>query len=298
MGRLYFHIVSLGLLLLFGCHQAPEQAAQAVSPTPVVAEVTPALEQRELLTPAVPEVRPVRLKAARNSPPKLVVTPKSRAETNPPVSKPSPQKIRPPTLALERSYPKAKNSASSTQGSEAASLALDKAIQSGQVEAAFQGTGDPRKMVHLVLFNSSSRPIRIRLEPGMILDPGERPVQPLLVTEEADFTLQPGDLYRGSLTSFCMDSRVPAPRPGETVAYRFSDRTRDGGPAAVRAHNAAEKLAQKSPYKHAITQIAIWKALKQPVEEKHWYSVLGAQSKDPRIRQEVLRQVERVLRSL
>ena len=287
------------MLLLFGCHQPPRGQQAKSLPTPrVVAQVAQGeLGAVEAASP-VPEVRPVRLRASRNSPPKPIVIRKNSPEPPEPKVKPSPRKARPPSLGLKTSYPKANSSESLVQGPEAASLALDKAIQSGQVEAVFSGTGDPRKLVHFILFNSGSRPIRIRLEPGMILDPGERPVQPLLVTEEADFTLQPGDVYRGNLTSFCMDSRVPAPQPGETVAYRFSDRTRDGGPAAVRAHRAAERLLKTSPYKHAVTQIAIWKALKQPVGEKHWYSVLGVKSKDPRVRQDVLREVERVLRSL
>lgn len=174
---------------------------------------------------------------------------------------------------------------------------MDSTIQSGQLQADFHGTGDPWDMVHLRLYNSSNRPVRIQLVSGMILNPGgHHQVQPLLLTEDADFTLQPGESYTGNLTSFCMDSRVPAPQPGEPVEYRFSTRTSDGGPAAVRAQKAAEELVQSSPYRHAITQIAIWKSLGQPVEEKHWASVLGVYAKDPRIRQEVLREVERVLK--
>ena len=182
---------------------------------------------------------------------------------------------------------------------EAASLALDSAIQSGRLEAAYHGTGDPWRMVHFTVHNSSARPVRVQLVSGMILNPeDDHPVQPLLVTEDADFVLQPGESYTGNLTSFCMDSRVPAPQPGEPVEYRFSVRTRDGGPAAVRAQRAAERLVPTSPYRHAITQIAIWKSLNQPLEEKHWLSVLGAYANDQRIRQEVLREVERVLRAI
>ena len=264
----------------------------------MVAQVTPAEVAAEERGSPAPEIRAVRLRAARHSPPKPIVIPKRPPEERAPIAEPSPQKVRPPRLALKASYPKAKSSGVEVKGPESASLALDRAIQSGQLSAFYRGTDDPLKMIYLVLHNSGDRAVRVRLTPGMILDPGERQVQPLLVTEEADFTLQPGDVYRGSLTSFCMDSRVPAPRLGESVAYRFSDRTRDGGPAAVRAHKAAEKLLKSSPYKHAVTQIAIWKALKQPVEDKHWYSVLGAQSKDPSVRQQVLREVERVLKSL
>jgi hypothetical protein len=182
---------------------------------------------------------------------------------------------------------------------EAASLALDRAIQSGQLQAHFQGTGHPQEMVHFLLINQSDGPVKVRLVPGMILNPGnQQRVQPLLVTEEVETVLQPGESRAGTLLSFCMDSRVPAPLPGQPVDYRFSTRTQDGGPEAVRAHRAAEQLVKSSPYRHAITQIAIWKSLNQPVEEKHFRSVLGPSANDPRVRQEVLRQVDRILKSL
>lgn len=204
-----------------------------------------------------------------------------------------------PLALAAPSYPEARPPASALEKAEAASLALDEWIQSGQLRATFHGTGDLQDMIHFRLVNTSNRPMRVQLTPGMILNPGpQQRVQPLLVTEQAELVLQPGESRAGNLQSFCMDSRVPAPLPGQPVDYRFSTRTEDGGPQAVRAHQAAEKLVKSSPYRHAITQIAIWKSLGQPVDEKHLRSVLGPLARDPQVRREVLQEVDRVLKSL
>jgi len=296
-------LLGLCLLLLVGCGQVSESTRTTPTPLPpAIASVAPHDSPAVEVSP-IPEVRPA-VRLSRRPPPKQPppAPPSSPERQAPPpaASRPSSDpKAPPPKLSLETSYPKAASFSSEVEKAEAASIALDSSIQSGRLQAAYHGTGDPWRMVHFTVHNSSGRPVRVQLVSGMILDPEEHhQVQPLLVTEDADMVLQPGESYSGNLTSFCMDSRVPAPQPGEPVNYRFSPRTRDGGPEAVRAQRAAEKLAQTSPYRHAITQIAIWKSLNQPVEEKHWVSVLGVQTNDPKIRQQVLREVERVLRSI
>ena len=195
-------------------------------------------------------------------------------------------------------YPKAQGYSAEVKRAENASLTLDGLIQSRQLQASFHGTGNLTEMVHFQLVNLSQRSIRVELAPGMILNPGAgRQVQPLLVTEAKTLSLQPGEGRTGTLLSYCLDSRVPAPAYGEAVDYRFSRRTRDGGPEAVRAYHAARKLVGSSPYAHAITQMAIWRALGQPVGEEHLLSLLGPSANDPRLREKVLREVEQVLRS-
>lgn len=216
----------------------------------------------------------------------------------------SPTAISAPQASFERTgekleaYPHARPIGSPLEKSEAASQELDRLIQSGELQAVFQGTCQAREMVHLQLQNVSSRPISIKLASGMILNPGaEHQVQPLLVVEDAVLTLQPGETRSGTLFSYCMDSRVPAPSPGELVDYRFATRTKDGGPEAVRVAHAAQRLVGSSPYAYAITQIAIWKSLGQPVEDLHLYSLLGPAAKDRRVREKVLKEADRVLRS-
>lgn len=300
-------LLSLCLLFLGGCGPAPVDSQPTPPPLPLaIASVSQQDSIPEVEVSPTPEVRGA-LRLSRRPPPVQPAPPspqssgRVRFQAPPPTLSPesSYPKAQPPKLSLETSYPKAASAQSEVEKAEAASLALDSFIQSGRLQAAYHGTGDPWRMVHFTVYNSSQRPVRVQLVSGMILNPEDyHPVQPLLVTEDADFVLQPGESYSGSLTSFCMDSRVPAPQPGEPVAYRFSARTRDGGPAAVRAQKAAEKLLRTSPYRHAVTQIAIWRSLNQPVEEKHWISVLGPYANDPRTRQEVLREVERVLKSI
>lgn len=244
-----------------------------------------------------PERRVKKVPSAIPPPPSY---PQARASAPPAFSLPEPEHrmtIQP--RAGMGSYPQAKPEDSALQRAEAASQALNRQIQSGQLRAIFHGTEDPEEMVHVQLLNVSPRPVTIELACGMILNPASnQKVQPLLVVEDASLTLQPGESHGGTLLSYCMDSRVPAPAYGEPVDYRFTTRTSDGGPEAVRAYMKARKLAGSSPYAHAIAQIAIWKSLGQPVEDLHLYSLLGPSAEDPRIRETVLRDVDRVLRSL
>lgn len=327
MGTICRRVCFLGiglLLLLSGCDlilvtERPGSTptpGQVSNPTPSPTVVESESETETKAATPRPEVRTQTLRLAVPPPPvppeKKPPPPPSKSEQThtPPPSfavEPSYPKARgsepreqavPPPLSLDVGYPTAQSGFTSVEEAEAASLALDKAIQSGRLLAVFQGTGDTRRMVHVFVGNTSNQPIRVRLTPGMILNPGPQQVQPLLVTEELEFVLKPGESQALALESYCMDSRVPAPLPGQSVDYRFSDRMADGGPQAVRAYQAAQKLAKSSPYRHAITQIAIWKSLNQPVEDKHLFSVLGPASRDPRVRQEVMREVDRVLRSL
>lgn len=317
-------------LLLSGCDYVDvAQSSSVAPPPPEVALRTPialpTAEQEadpEEVPAAVSELKPVRLRIeqpplpppepkppppppSKSAPKTEAKQPTFAAKTDYPKAAPPPGKVEsvpeppPPSFALENSYPKALPPAPVVAKAEAASQELDRAVQSGELLVRFHGTGDRQKMVHFYLVNASDKPMKVRLVPGMILNPADQQrVQPLLVTEDLETVLQPGDSRAASLSSYCMDSRVPAPLPGQPVDYRFSKRTKDGGPEAVLAHQVAQEVAKSSPYRHAVTQIAIWKSLKQPVGEEQLRSVLGRSYRDPRVRQEVLREVDKVLSRL
>lgn len=185
---------------------------------------------------------------------------------------------------------------------EGASQQLDQLIRRGSLRAEFIGTGHAGDMVQMNLSNNTGRTISVRLAPGMMLRPGDgQKVQPLMVNEEMLVTLAPGTSTVRSLQSFCMDSRVPAPAPDGLTAYRFATRTKDGGPATVRVLQVAQQIAlqpstlPESYHRQAVTQLALWKSMHQPVGEVQMQSAMGSAYYEPAARRAILADVERVL---
>lgn len=315
MGKVcYAAILLLGLIpLICGCGspklvtntQQTPTPAQTKSPPLAVVQAVAEENLADVLPPPELPVSTKRLEVKPKKPPRPTRTgPLFRGTKPKPADKPrSIKKPKTPSrtakTSQKNSYPKADPFRIQIEKAEAASRTLDSLVQTGQLAVDFHGTGSNREMVHVSIANMSRHPVLVRLTPGMILKPPNyQAVQPLLTAEKEQFLLQPGQVSVGTLQSYCMDSRVPAPARGESVNYRFSTRTKDGGPRAVKAYLVAQKIAKNSPYRHAITQFAIWKALGQPTEEKHFQSVLGPLAKDQAVRREVLRQVDKVLKSL
>ena len=185
---------------------------------------------------------------------------------------------------------------------ESSSLQLDQLIRRGSLRAEFLGTGHAGDMVEMSLYNNTGRTISVHLVPGMMLRPGDgQKVQPLMVNEDATITLAPGTSSVRALQSFCMDSRVPAPAPDGLTNYRFSTRTKDGGPGTVRVFQVAQQLAMQpsnlpeSYYRQAVTQLALWKSMHQPVGEEQMRSAMGAAYYDHPTRRAILADVDRVL---
>lgn len=188
---------------------------------------------------------------------------------------------------------------------EQSSQQLDALIRRGTLRAEFIGTGHAGTMAMMSLLNNSGKTVSVHLYPGMILRPGDgQKVQPLMINEETTITLAPGTSAFRDLQSFCMDSRVPAPAPDGPTAYRFSTRTKDGGPGTVRVFQIAQQI-QLTPtampedlQRQAVTQLALWKSMRQPVGDLQQTSALGSWFYDRATRQAVLADVERVLRSV
>ena len=185
---------------------------------------------------------------------------------------------------------------------EGASQQLDQLIRRGSLRAEFLGTGHAGDMVELSLYNNTGRTISVHLVPGMMLRPGDgQRVQPLMVNEDTTITLAPGTATQRSLQSFCMDSRVPAPAPDGLTSYRFATRTKDGGPGTVRVFQVAQQIPlqpgnlPESYYRQAVTQLALWKSMHQPVGEVQMQSAMGAAYYDLPARRAILADVERVL---
>lgn len=327
-------LVCLGLLLVFWLARHPGALAAAPatptaspSPTssatpanltlrtqPLVAQAdVPELEQpRQLKTsppPPPPRPKPQRqpLKLTPPPPPPAAPAPVERAPQLPGSSYPTaggpaalaalqPQTTAPITAAL--------SPGAYLSRAEGASQQLDALIRQGTLRAEFIGTGHAGTMAMMNLVNNSGRTVSVHLYPGMILRPGDgQKVQPLMLNEETTITLAPGTSAFRDLQSFCMDSRVPAPAPDGPTAYRFSNRTKEGGPATVRVFQVAQQL-QLTPttmpeelQRQAVTQLALWKSMRQPVGELQQTSAMGAWFYDQATRRAILADVERVLRS-
>ena len=323
-------LVCLGLLLGFWVGRQPGSLAAApVTPlaSPVSSASPPQLAVRTqpLVAQAeVPELeRPQQLKTSPPPPP-----PRPKPQARPlkvtPPAPPVPEPVEQAPQLPGSSYPTAGGAApvvpvayqavppqaalapgQFVARAEAASQQLDALIRRGTLRAEFIGTGHAGTMAMMNLVNNSGRTVSVHLYPGMILRPGDgQKVQPLMVDEDTTITLAPGTSTFRDLQSYCMDSRVPAPAPDGPTAYRFSTHSKDGGPATVRVFQVARQIAltptamPEDLQRQAVTQLAIWKSMHQPVGDLQQTSAMGAWVYNREVRQAVLSDVERVLRSV
>ncbi|MFN8606736.1 MAG: hypothetical protein U0931_04350 [Vulcanimicrobiota bacterium] len=325
-------LVCLGLFLGFWLGRNPGAlAASPATPSPSFSPLpsnTPlklAVHSQPLVAqPEVPEMEPPRqLKTSPPPPPRPSQPERHILKVSPPPPAAAPARLEQAPQLPGASYPTAggppaaltfqpSTAAPQTPSlsprdyvarAEAASQQLDGLIRRGTLRAEFIGTGHAGTMAMMNLVNNSGRTVSVHLYPGMILRPGDgQRVQPLMLNEETTITLAPGTSAFRDLQSFCMDSRVPAPAPDGPTAYRFSTHTRDGGPGTVRVFQVAQQLAltptamPEELQRQAVTQLAIWKSMHQPVGDLQQTSALGPWYYDRATRQSVLADVERVLR--
>lgn len=188
---------------------------------------------------------------------------------------------------------------------ENASRKLDTLIRRGYLQAQFVGSGNADAMVIIALTNPTKNTINFQLYPGMILRPAsDEQVQPLMLNEETQVTLAPGTSIYRELTSFCMDSRVPAPAPDTLTDYHFATRTQEGGTATVKVLQQAQLLAltptimPQNLQRQAVTQLALWTSMRQPVGRSQILSVMGQWSDNKAVCQTIFNDVKRVLRAV
>lgn len=312
------------LLSATGCQRVPAEtttvsvATASSSPTPrpqLAPKLRPQIAEGE-----APESQPLRTRKAPPPPPKPRPVPLK-------VAPPPPRPVAPAPVASSpqlpgAAYPQAGGPPMQPVAFQAApvsaalaprdylaraensSLQLEQLIRRGSLRAEFIGTGHSGDMVEMNLHNNTGRTITVQLTPGMMLRPGDgQKVQPLMVNEETTLTLAPGTSVTRALQSFCMDSRVPAPAPDGLTAYRFATRTKDGGPATVRVFQVAQQIdlqattLPESYYRQAVTQLALWKSMRQPVGVEQMQSAMGSAYYDLATRKAILADVDRVLQA-
>ena len=89
---------------------------------------------------------------------------------------------------------------------EQASQAFRQQVDSGRASADWTGLGlVSGDMVDLDLSNEGDAPQSFRFVPGMVLeDPGKQ-VQPILLDENLNFTLEPGESVKRRMRGYCLD---------------------------------------------------------------------------------------------
>jgi len=314
---LLFWLLGLGLLGAAG--QARDSEVTRTSPTPLAAATPLALlpTATQLQEEAPPTQLVTRKPPPRPAPPRrqiLKVNPPPPAPETPTIPQlpgagyPQVRQAQPPAYPVQpvlasQTPPTARlNPQDYIRRAESSSAQIDRLIRQGKLRAQFVGTGQAGEMVEMVLENTGNQPLQVRLVPGMILRPPEgQKVQPLMLDEEVTLTLQPGNQAYRRLRSYCMDSRVPAHFAFEPIDYRFSSRTREGGPETVKVFQAAQQIALNSPlpeelHRRAVTQIALWKSMGQPVDDTRLRSAMGEVFYDLELRRRILADVQRVLR--
>lgn len=77
-------------------------------------------------------------------------------------------------------------------------------------------------MVDMELTNTSDSPQTFRFIPGMVLrDPGEN-VQPIMLEENLEFTLQPGETIKRRMRGYCLDYGKEPPASGAQEDYEIA----------------------------------------------------------------------------
>lgn len=74
-------------------------------------------------------------------------------------------------------------------------------------------------MVDMELTNTSNTPQTFRFVPGMILQDPSDNVQPIMLEESLEFTLQPGETIRRRMRGYCLDYGKEPPASGAETGY-------------------------------------------------------------------------------
>lgn len=155
-------------------------------------------------------------------------------------------------------------------GVQGASGALRAQLSGGQASAVWTGLGlVSGDMVDLQLTNLSGSPQTFRFVPGMVLsDPGQQ-AQPIMLDENLEFTLRPGETVKRKMRGYCLDFAKEPPAAGQEQNYEVPADI-DSYRAAVAVLYSALRLEGEDklhpvlrPQMHrtVTTQRAMWAAL-------------------------------------
>ena len=108
-------------------------------------------------------------------------------------------------------------------GVQGASQTLRGQLDSGQASAVWTGLGlVSGDMVDLQMTNNSATPQTYRFVPGMVLeDPGKQ-VQPIMLDENLEFTLQPGESVKKTMRGYCLDFSKEPPAAESKEDYEVA----------------------------------------------------------------------------
>lgn len=108
-------------------------------------------------------------------------------------------------------------------GVQGASSAFRSQTQGGQASAIWTGLGlVSGDMLDLQLTNSSGTPQTFRFVPGMVLsDPGQQ-AQPIMLDENLEFTLNPGETVKKRMRGYCLDFSKEPPAAGKEQNYEVA----------------------------------------------------------------------------
>ncbi len=106
---------------------------------------------------------------------------------------------------------------------QAASVALAGQLASAEIEVSFEGLGlVSGEMVDMTLTNSGQSEATLRFVPGMVLDDPTGQVQPIMLEESVELTLEPGESIRKTLRAYCLDHSKDAPSGAAAENYELA----------------------------------------------------------------------------
>lgn len=161
----------------------------------------------------------------------------------------------------------AQDNAALVKGAEEAGQNLGRQLSSGSVSATWTGMGlVSGDMVDLEISNDGDQPQTFRFVPGIVLeDPGQQ-VQPILLEERLEFTLQPGETVKKRMRGYCLDFSKNPPAADATEDYAVAeDLTEYRAAVAVlygglrlQSQDKLKPVLRPLIHRTVVTQRAVW----------------------------------------
>lgn len=163
-----------------------------------------------------------------------------------------------------------------------ASRELRQTLERRDLQAIYVGTGLPGEVLELSVANRSTGSVRLHFPAGLRLQADLDPsVPPLLVSDDADLVVGPGETAKTHLKAYALDATA-LPGYGRMVDYHALVVP---GSRPVRLIQAGRTFVfhpriEAGLHRRAALQLALWRAAGFPIDAQRYAAALGTYARD------------------